>query len=85
MSTKESFDFLISSLGISDSVMTGFLRLGVCWYPKLTMYTRTPIALIKVIATPQIKSTKLSINQNTFLGRGCWAPTNQRKWPEIHS
>jgi hypothetical protein len=49
------------------------------------MYTRTPIVLIRVIAIPQTNSAKLSINQNTFLSRECWAPTNQRKWPEIHS
>ena len=83
MSTKDSIDLLISSLlGIST---IGNLALGVCWYPKLTMYTSTPIPLIKVMAIPQINSMKLSINQNTFQGKGYWAPTSQRKWLEIHS
>ena len=80
MSTKESIDLFSTGIAIS-----GNLTLGVCLYPKLTMYTRTPIALIRVMATPQINSMKLSINQNTFLSRECWAPTSQRKWPEIHS
>jgi hypothetical protein len=49
------------------------------------MYTSTPIPLINVMVIPQIKSRKLSINQNTFRGRGYWAPKCLQKWLEIHS
>jgi hypothetical protein len=63
----------------------GEVAFGLRWYPKLTMYTSTPIPLIKVMDSPKIKSTKLSINQNTFRGKEYWAPKCLQKWLAVHS